>query len=58
MELLIGWLFLGAILGLIPAEIGKHKGYSWTGFWLFGVFFFLIALIVVLILPKREKKTA
>jgi Na+/melibiose symporter-like transporter len=40
----------------IVADIGKRKGYSWFGFFLFGLFFSIIGLIVALILPKREKE--
>lgn len=52
---------VGTILGLlvavglafIPASIAKRKGYSYGGFWVFGFFLFLIALIVALCLRDK-----
>ncbi len=41
------------LLALIPANIGKKKGYSFAVFYAFGVFAFLPAIITSLILKKR-----
>lgn len=39
------WIFVGAaVLGLIPAFIGKRKGYGFFGWWLAGFVFFILAL--------------
>ena len=47
-------LIFFAVLGLIPARIAKKKGYSFGLWWLFGFFFFLIALIVSLFLADKN----
>ena len=54
--LIVFVFFLG--FGLIPAAIAKKKGYSFVLWWLFGCFFFLIALILSIVLTdkKAEKK--
>ncbi len=46
---------LGIAVGLafIPANIARNKGYSYGGFWVFGFFFFIIALIVSLCLSDK-----
>lgn len=44
------------LLALIPAWIAGSKGYSWLGFYLFGLFFFIPALIVSLILDDRTSQ--
>lgn len=41
-------------LAFIPAQIAEKKGYSKIAFWIFGLFFFLPALIVALILKDRN----
>lgn len=48
-------IFLIVLLGLgfIPASIANSKGYSAVGFYFFGLFFFLPALIVALVLPRK-----
>ena len=46
-------LLVAVGLAFIPASIAKRKGYSYGGFWVFGFFLFLIALIVVLCLRNR-----
>lgn len=43
-------LVIAALLGLIPASIASRKGRSALGFYIFGMLFFLPALIVVLVL--------
>lgn len=42
------------LLALIPANIGKKKGYSFAVFYVFGVFAFLPALIVSLIVKNKQ----
>ena len=42
------------IVAVIPAKIAKAKGYSFGGFYAFGVFFFLPALIVALCIKEKE----
>ena len=45
-------------LAFIPANIAKKKGYSAGGFYVFGVLFFLIAVIVALCLRDKTKTFA
>ena len=49
---------VGAAVGLafIPATIARNKGYSFGGFWVFGFFFFIIALIVALCLEDKRSQ--
>ncbi|MBR0403791.1 MAG: SHOCT domain-containing protein [Eggerthellaceae bacterium] len=50
-------LILSLLLAVIPARIAKGKGYSFGGFYVFGFFFFIIALIVALVMKdKNESK--
>lgn len=57
----VSWLAVAGALGasfllaLIPAIIARGKGRSFVGFWLFGVFFFLIALIVSLVITDGRR---
>ncbi|MBM3298038.1 MAG: zinc ribbon domain-containing protein [Candidatus Aminicenantes bacterium] len=51
-EMLIG-LVLAALLGLIPANIAKKKGYSFGLWWLFGFLFFILALIIALVMKSK-----
>ncbi len=48
-------IYIGIFVGLafIPATIARNKGYSYGGFWAFGFFFFIIALIVSLCLSDK-----
>ena len=47
-------LVLGVMLGLIPAVIANQKGHSFIGFWIFGFFCWLPAIITAaLISPKQ-----
>lgn len=41
-------------LAIIPARIAKKKGYSAVGFYFFGLFFFLPALIVALVSADKN----
>ncbi len=54
--LIIAIVSIGVAVGLafIPATIARNKGYSYGGFWVFGFFLFLIALIVALCLPDKR----
>lgn len=42
------------LLAIIPARIARKKGYSFGGFYAFGVFFWLIALIVALCIKDKN----
>ena len=48
-------LGIAACVGLafIPANIAKKKGYSYGGFWAFGFFLFVPALIVALLIDDK-----
>jgi hypothetical protein len=43
-------MLLNAALALIPASIAAKKGRSFWGFWLFGLFFLVVALAVALLI--------
>lgn len=49
---------LAIIFGLayIPANIAKKKGYGFMGFYILGLFFFLIALIISLCLSDKKQQ--
>lgn len=44
------------IFACVVAAIAQRKGYSYWGFWLFGFFFFLPALVVVLLIGYKNAK--
>lgn len=46
------------LLAIVPARIAKKKGYSYGGFYVFGVFLWLIALIVALVMPDKNASKA
>ena len=55
----IGGLFflffvVNAGLALIPAAIAQSKGRSFFGYWVFGLFFFVIALVVALVISDES----
>ena len=50
-------LLLGLGLGFIPANIAKKKGYSFGWFYVFGVLFFIIALIVALSMKDKALRS-
>lgn len=52
------WLVLLLGLALIPANIASKKGRSAVGFYVFGVLFFLPALIVALLMPRKTPSAA
>ena len=41
-------------LALIPAAIAQSKGRSFFGYWVFGLFFFVIALVVALVISDES----
>lgn len=43
-------------LAFIPATIAKRKGYSYGLWWLFGFLLFLVALIVILVIPDKTQQ--
>jgi hypothetical protein len=43
-------------LAFIPANMAKKKGYSYGGFWVFGFFFWLPAVIVAACLSDKSIK--
>lgn len=47
-------LILVLLLAIIPARIAKGKGYSFGGFYAFGVFLFPIALVVSLLMNPKN----
>lgn len=53
----IAIISIGAAIGLafIPATIARKKGYSYGGFWAFGFFLFIPALIVALVLEDKTQ---
>ena len=46
---------VNAALALIPAAIAASKGRSGFGYWVFGLFFFVIALIVALVVSDESR---
>lgn len=56
----VGWIIaIGIAVGLafIPATIARKKGYSYGGFWAFGFFLFIPALIVALVIQDKTQPT-
>lgn len=50
-------LVIIVLLGLIPAKIAQKKGYSFIGYWIFGIFLFIPALIVALVISDKKQVT-
>jgi hypothetical protein len=48
------WLIFSIIFSFVVASIAQNKGYSFGGFFIFGVFAFIPALIVILMLPNKS----
>lgn len=46
-------IILALALAVIPARIAAGKGYSYWGFYAFGVFFFVVALVVALLMKDN-----
>ena len=40
----MGFLVLAALIGIIPANIAKKKGYSFVAWWMYGALIFIVAL--------------
>ncbi len=54
-------LSIAALLGLIPANIAKNKGYSFGLWWFYGWMLFIVAIIHVQFIPDKnnpEPKTS
>jgi len=50
-------VMLGVAVGLafIPASVARKKGYSYGGFWCFGFFAFVPAIIVAACIKPKQK---
>ncbi len=51
-----GALVILLIFSYIPAKIAEKKGYSFAFFYVFGIFFFPVALATSLVKPNKNKK--
>tara|TARA_B110000503_G_C6829545_1_gene282228 strand:+ start:109 stop:372 length:264 start_codon:yes stop_codon:yes gene_type:complete len=49
------FLFLVLILGIIPAMIANNKGRSFIGWYIYGVFLFIIALVHSLLINSNRQ---
>ncbi len=50
-------IILTVLLGLIPAMIAYHKGYTFWKWWMFGAVLFIVALpIIIFLAPAQEEK--
>ena len=49
-------LLFAVLLAFIPASMAKKKGYSYGGFWVFGFFLWLPAIIVAACLNDKTKQ--
>ncbi len=47
-------LSIAALLGLIPANIAKNKGYSFGLWWFYGWMLFIVAIIHVNFIPDKN----
>ncbi len=47
-------LAVAALLGLIPANIAKDKGYSFGLWWFYGWMLFIVAIIHVQFIPDKN----
>jgi hypothetical protein len=47
-----------AVLGVVVGLIARSKGRSFIGWWFFGFMLFIVAIILVLVLPARNRSTA
>ena len=55
MSYYIAILVVAALLGLIPANIAKKKGYSFGLWWLYGWLLFIVAIIHVSLIPDKNQ---
>jgi uncharacterized membrane protein len=51
-------LVLLLLIAVVPARIAKKKGYSYAGFYVFGIFVWPAALIVALCIKDRTNEAA
>lgn len=51
-------LLIPAVLGVVVGLIAQSKGRSFIGWWFFGFMLFIVAIIVILVLPARNRSTA
>ena len=51
---LVFMLIISLLLAVIPARIASKKGYSYAGFYVFGFFLWIVALIVSLVIQDRK----
>lgn len=51
---LFSTLAVAALLGLIPANIAKEKGYSFGLWWFYGWMLFIVAIIHVQFIPDKN----
>ena len=49
---------IAAVLGLVVGLIARGKGRSFIGWWFFGFMLFIVAIIVVLVIPAKNRSTA
>jgi len=55
---LVGTLAIAALLGLIPANIAKEKGYSFGLWWFYGWMLFIVAIIHVQFIPNKNEDSS
>jgi hypothetical protein len=46
-------IVIGALLGLIVGAVARNKGYNFALWWLFGFLIFIVAVIVILAMPRK-----
>ena len=51
----MGIFYLSVVFGIIPAAIARNKGRSFVGWWLYGIFLFIIALPHALLARPIQK---
>ncbi|HWG61105.1 MAG TPA: hypothetical protein VG253_05270 [Streptosporangiaceae bacterium] len=48
------WVFIWIVIAFWPARVAGRKGHSFIGFFIFGLFFFPVALICAYIVRDRR----
>ena len=51
-------LVVGAAISLIPAALAKRKGYSFVGWWCYGLLIWPVAIPHVLLIRAKKKRAA
>jgi len=51
-------LAVGAAISLIPAALAKRKGYSFVGWWCYGLLIWPVAIPHVLLIHPKKKRAA